>query len=173
MPKVIADAKEKILAAAKPALFLHGYNGLALRDLAKQCNMAVGTLYNYFPSKETLVAAIMVEDWLVQLAAMQAACETAQTVHQGVQALYQGIEAFSAPYQPIWEQYGGSTIGFGERHLMLRNQLAQMLAALCQRLGQPATPAFCALLAETTLSAARQPDIDQDTLTEMVSRLFA
>lgn len=59
MPKLIPDAKIKILSTARKQLFEKGYTGLILREVADQCAMAVGTIYNYFSSKDMLVAAIM------------------------------------------------------------------------------------------------------------------
>ena len=52
MPKLIPDAKNNILSIAKKQLFMKGYNGLIIREVAEQCGLAVGTIYNYFSSKD-------------------------------------------------------------------------------------------------------------------------
>ena len=41
-----------------------------MREAARRCGVAVGTLYNYFPSKDALAAAVMLEDWHEDLDAM-------------------------------------------------------------------------------------------------------
>lgn len=56
MPKIIDEAEKKLLAQARQQLFAAGYGGLSVRQLAKECGMAVGTVYNYFKDKDTLVA---------------------------------------------------------------------------------------------------------------------
>lgn len=43
-----------------------GYDAVVMRDLAEQANVAVGTLYNYFTSKDHLLAAAWVE-WSTEL----------------------------------------------------------------------------------------------------------
>lgn len=43
-----------------------GYDAVVMRDLADQANVAVGTLYNYFTSKDHLLAAAYVE-WTKEL----------------------------------------------------------------------------------------------------------
>ena len=50
MPKIIDEAREKILSAAKHTLLGQGYSVLSLRGVARQCGIAVGTIYNYFES---------------------------------------------------------------------------------------------------------------------------
>jgi len=57
--------KKKILATAAELFAGKGYEQTTTRDIAKACGLAVGTMFNYFRSKETLamtlVAAAMVE----------------------------------------------------------------------------------------------------------------
>ncbi len=43
-----------------------GYDAVVMRDLADQANVAVGTLYNYFTSKDHLLAAAYLE-WTKEL----------------------------------------------------------------------------------------------------------
>ncbi|MCW6071193.1 TetR/AcrR family transcriptional regulator [Clostridium botulinum] len=39
------------------------YEELNIRDVCKNCNIAIGTFYNYFSSKDHLVREIFVSDW--------------------------------------------------------------------------------------------------------------
>lgn len=172
MPKLIPEAKATLLAAAKQQLFAQGYAGFTLRGLAAQCDVAVGTIYNYFPGKEMLVASVMAEDWLSAIEGMRRGCAAAAAVEQGVRAVYEGIVAFTAEYAPIWAEYNGAPSGFGERHVMLRNQLSELLCALLTRLGRAEDAHLCPLLAETVLTAAMQKDIGYPMLSEAVKRLF-
>lgn len=43
-----------------------GYDAVVMRDLAEQANVAVGTIYNYFTSKDHLLGAAFVE-WMAEL----------------------------------------------------------------------------------------------------------
>ena len=52
MPKKIAELREKMIAYARQALLQEGTPALTVRSTASACGVAVGTVYNYFPSKE-------------------------------------------------------------------------------------------------------------------------
>lgn len=172
MPKLIPDAKIKILSTARKQLFEKGYTGLILREVADQCAMAVGTIYNYFSSKDMLVAAIMAEDWLISLINMQKSCEKASTIEQGVKAIYYSIVEYAQIYEKIWTEYKGVPSGFGGRHLLLRSQLSELLSDLLERHGRKEDMELCPLLAETVLACAMQKDIDYSVLSKVVIRLF-
>ncbi len=173
MPKLIPDAKTKIISIAKNQLFKKGYTGLMLRDVADQCGMAVGTIYNYFSSKEILVASIMAEDWLSSLEKMKESCKIASTVEQGVRAIYKAIGEYVQTYEGIWTEYKGVLSSYGKRHVLLRNQLSELLSDLLLRLGRNEDIELCPLLAETVLTCAMQRDIDYSVLSKAISRLFS
>ncbi len=67
--RITKEAKEKnrqkILDAARDLFTEKGYEKTTTRDIARACGLAIGTMFNYFKSKETLamtlVAAAMVE----------------------------------------------------------------------------------------------------------------
>jgi AcrR family transcriptional regulator len=169
---LIPEAERSILAAAKKQLFEKGYAELAIREVASQCGIAVGTIYNYFPGKEMLVAAIMAEDWRKAMARVRESFMHAESILVGVMTMYDAIKAFSKLYAPTWSQYDAAPIGFGERHLMLRGQLSNLLCELIGRHGRADDAALCPLLAETVLACAMHQDLDPSALSTAVSRLF-
>lgn len=172
MPKLIPEAERSILAAAREQLFEKGYTDLAIREVASQCGIAVGTIYNYFPGKEMLVAAIMAEDWRKAMAKVRDSFLHTKSIMDGVMILYDAIKAYAKLYAPTWSQYGTVPIGFGERHLMLRGQLSSLLYELVGRFGCEEDLALCPLLAETVLACAMHEDLDTGALKTVVSRLF-
>jgi AcrR family transcriptional regulator len=62
MPKVSAEHKEavrdRLLEATRRCLTRKGYEGTTVRDIATEAGVAIGTLYNYFASKEDLIEAL-------------------------------------------------------------------------------------------------------------------
>ena len=52
MPKLIKDIKIKILEASMDLFDSIGYENLSMRKISEKANIAVGTLYNYFPNKK-------------------------------------------------------------------------------------------------------------------------
>lgn len=63
MPKIISNLKEELMIKGKEILVNKGYNYFNIRDLAKNCNIGIGTFYNYYQNKDEIVRAIIKMDW--------------------------------------------------------------------------------------------------------------
>lgn len=48
-------SKDEILSVCKEMIKAHGLNSLNMRAVAKECNVSVGSIYNYFSSKGDLI----------------------------------------------------------------------------------------------------------------------
>ena len=96
MPKIIDEARARILSTARRKLFAEGYSGLTLRGVAGECSIAVGTIYNYFKDKDTLVASVMMEDWLEVLGRMDQACAQAQAAADATVATWRALVSYQA-----------------------------------------------------------------------------
>lgn len=62
MNKVVTS-KEDILAVSKEIVAKNGIQEINMRNVAKQCGVAVGSVYNYFPSKNDLMIAVIDAIW--------------------------------------------------------------------------------------------------------------
>ncbi len=51
-------ARQQIVSASHRLFLEQGYHGTTMRQIAKESGMALGSLYNYFPGKEDLFAAV-------------------------------------------------------------------------------------------------------------------
>lgn len=71
MPKTIDNLREQLLEEAGKQVAENGYAKTTIRSVAKACKIAVGTVYNYFESKDMLIASVMAEDWFACLNAMK------------------------------------------------------------------------------------------------------
>ena len=173
MPKIIDEARTRILITARRKLFAEGYSGLTLRSVARECSIAVGTIYNYFKHKDTLVASIMMEDWVEVLAQMDRACAGAPTAADGLVDIQRAIKGFGSLYGAVWEQFsqtGGSSGAINSRHRMLRDQISQRILSMMERLDME-DRILAPVLAETVLAAALQPDIGQEEIRILAGRL--
>ncbi len=63
MPKIIPDIRERIIEIAGDLYAENSYMEIDMRMIAERCGIAVGTLYNYFPNKESLFISILEENW--------------------------------------------------------------------------------------------------------------
>lgn len=171
MPKRIENLQENILRQAKPLMLESGYEALAMRDVAARCGIAVGTLYNYFPSKEALAGGVMLEDWWGVLAQMKAECAAAPGLAQALTSLYEGVMRFSAQYRGIWAGYdfAGGDMDYARRHRLLVRQLAGCLAPVLEK--QAAPPQAELLLAENVLICAGCSEVEFASLLAAAQRL--
>ena len=63
MPKIIKNPEDRILQAARNRLLDKDLSSFSLRGVAADCGIAVGTIYNYFKDKESLMAAVMIHEF--------------------------------------------------------------------------------------------------------------
>jgi AcrR family transcriptional regulator len=61
-----AARRQRVLVAALQLGAEGGYDAVQMRDVAASAGVALGTIYRYFPSKDSLLAAAMVE-WMADL----------------------------------------------------------------------------------------------------------
>jgi AcrR family transcriptional regulator len=59
--KAKQKVRERILTAGKKLFVRKGFGGTTTRDLSRKARIAVGTFFNYFPSKESLGMSILAE----------------------------------------------------------------------------------------------------------------
>ncbi|MDO6992843.1 TetR/AcrR family transcriptional regulator [Brachyspira innocens] len=59
----IITSKEDILKASRELIRKKGLNSINMRSVADEANIAVGSIYNYFKSKEELTIAVIVSVW--------------------------------------------------------------------------------------------------------------
>lgn len=56
-------SKDKILKISKNMVLNKGFSSFSMRAIAIQCGIAVGSIYNYFPSKADLLSATIESVW--------------------------------------------------------------------------------------------------------------
>lgn len=66
LTKSQAARRQRVLVAALQLGAEGGYDAVQMRDVAATAEVALGTIYRYFPSKDALLAAAMVE-WMEDL----------------------------------------------------------------------------------------------------------
>lgn len=150
MPKIIENVREQLLAEARRQIAERGYADTTVRSVAGACGLAVGTVYNYFPSKEMLVASFMAEDWQAALADLSTLSADAPPCER-LLAVYNALIRFIEQYSGLFldsEAEKSFASASSVWHPRLREQLATLLSPICH--GENAE--FCAaFLAEALL----------------------
>lgn len=164
MPKIIAELEKTIKEKTKVLLFENGYSNLTIRQIAQDCNMAAGTMYNYFKSKEYLVAAIILDDWLSQLQKLNKTATKAKTPIEGIKAIYSQLIEFYGTYDKIWSDYSmNSDRAFPskEKHILLVSQISSVIKELLERFDYTDPVVFDFLSEWLLFSANNKMDFDK------------
>lgn len=134
MPKIIPNIREQLLNEAKKQIAEYGYGKTTIRSVANACNLGVGTVYNYFESKDMLVATFMVEDW--QACMTQVKNQSSDNPKEVLQSVYNALIDFTSKYQPLFCDKDAEKVFatvFAERHKQLRDQLVELILPACQQ----------------------------------------
>ena len=102
MPKIITDPVTSIQIAAKQIMTEEGYEGLNMRHVAKKSGIAIGTLYNYFESKEALVIHLMSNYWDTYFEVIDAVDAKPMSFYEKLSLIYQHFKIFTDDFHEIF-----------------------------------------------------------------------
>jgi AcrR family transcriptional regulator len=142
MPKIIENVREQLLAEARRQIAQRGYAQTTVRSVAGACSLGVGTVYNYFASKDVLIASFLFEDWKQYLDTMSALPKDQPEVL--LRGIYKALGDFAAQNQALFSDVDAArsaAIGSSARHRMLRGQISAFILPLCELRGAQ-DPAF-------------------------------
>ena len=134
MPKIIENLKTRLMAEAARQIEEAGYGAMTIRSVAKACGVGVGTVYNYFPSKDALLATCLLEDWTACIAAIEAVSTDSDCPEPVVRSICSQLCQYIDRHSNIFRDadaaasFSGS---FGRYHTLLRQQLAAPLRKFC------------------------------------------
>ena len=134
MPKIIENLESKLIEEAQKQLEQTGYSSMTIRSVAKACGVGIGTVYNYFPSKDDLLATYLLSEWKDCIAAISNASHCSDSPAPVVRCIFDQLLAFARRHQAIFRDeaaaanFAGS---FSRYHGLLRSQLAAPLRKFC------------------------------------------
>ena len=134
MPKIIENLRQRLVEEARRQVNECGYTAMTIRSVAAGCGVGIGTVYNYFSSKDALVASFMLEDWQKSIQLIRAASEESRSATTVFHCICRQLQEFTEQYQAIFadESAVGSFSGSpSPYHSLLRAQLAAPLRKFC------------------------------------------
>lgn len=161
MPKILPELRDRFIAAAKKRLLEDEGHDVSIRQIARDCGTAVGTVYNYFSSKEALLAAVMMEDWMDCCRRMRQGAAEADRPLEALRAETAALRRFTARYAPLWRNYAeakGSIDTLSFRHRQIIAELIKPVEETLQRFGVEGDAHLPEVLAELVLFASRTDD---------------
>ncbi len=155
MPKIIEGLRQRLVAEARRQAKERGYGAVTVRSVSAACGVGLGTLYNYFSSKDMLIATFMLEDWLEVLDALKKSAEEAAEAEAVVTAIHEALQSYIAAHRFVLQDPAAIKVfcaASAERHQLMASQLSALLLPYCRAAGYE-DPAFIALfLSENLLS---------------------
>ena len=176
IPKIIDDLQATFIREARIMLQTDGGRALTIRNVASRCHVAVGTVYNYFSSKDELMAHVMLEDWRRAMAAMRTAAAEAGDVCGGLRGVYEALAGFESLYRDAWRNYAASNdavSNIARRHGMLIGQLTGVIAPLLERFRVTWDDYLPTFIAETLLSASTRGEGSFEQVLPILKRLVS
>jgi AcrR family transcriptional regulator len=132
MPKIIENLREQIIEEARNQLFSVGYARTTIRSVASGCGIGVGTVYNYFPSKDLLISSFMLEDW--HDCTKRIAALNPDHFEEFFTGINDALTDFVKKYEFLFRDKDASAVfasAFSERHIQLRNQISKIIEPAC------------------------------------------
>jgi AcrR family transcriptional regulator len=109
LSRVIENPKQLILSKAKEILYNQGYHKLNMRGLSKACDIALGTIYNYYPTKKELVVEMMADYWQNYLDSVEKIINSNTDIYIKLNNIFNELEVFIQNFRQYWltpELYG-------------------------------------------------------------------
>lgn len=173
MPKLLEGIREKIIEEAKNELLQTGYNSLHVRSIAKKVGIASGTIYNYFPSKDILVASILLDDWKVSLIRAEKNIESASSYIEGYEMIYEEIKSFVSIFSTMWENASFSSGIWRERgHVLLIEQVARIVNKVSERFAKERIENSDFFIAEVLMIVATREDYDFGMVKPFIEKII-
>lgn len=174
MPKIIENIREKLLEEAKRQVSESGYSAMTIRSVATACGVGTGTVYNYFPSKDMLVASFMLEDWMLCMQAIEQGAEAAEDARAVLYCMYQELLTYQEKYQNLFadENAEASYLASSmQRHHLLCAQLAEPLKTWARKQDKVDAVFLAEFVAENMLTLAMAGK-DFETIAAVLLQLF-
>lgn len=134
MPKVIENLRSRLIEEAEKQIAESGYSAMTIRSVAKACGVGVGTVYNYFSSKDSLLATYMLEDWSECISTIHATAAISTIPKPVVRCIHEQLQKYAKRHSAIFQDDTATAIfagAFSRYHPMLRSQLAETLRKFC------------------------------------------
>lgn len=132
MPKIIENVREQLLTEARRQIAERGYAKTTIRSVAGACRVGVGTVYNYFPSKDMLIASFMADDWFRCVESLK---KEYATPRERLSDIYEMLVDFARDHKVLFADSDAEAVFHSvssQRHKLLRDQIANLVRPACR-----------------------------------------
>lgn len=131
----VVTSREAILRTCREIVSEFGLSALTMRFVAKRCNVALGSIYNYFSSKNDLAIATIESVWQ-DIFHVERICETGMPFLNLVESIFERIKTGMIEYPNFFTAH---SIGFaggdkGEARQTMDRYFVHMAVGLIENL---------------------------------------
>lgn len=174
MPKIIENLRNRLIDEAKHQINQNGYDSVTIRSIARECGIGLGTFYNYFKSKDLLIATFLLEDWQKRIENITEKYAEEKDPMVVVDVIYREVNDFIKVYNNIFTSPAAiksfNTSGAGY-HKFVRNQVAGPIRNACV-LAELDNPEFLSLFVAESIITWTVAKKDYDEIAALISKLF-
>ena len=154
MPKALPGVRSIILEVARKQLCEGGYNAMTLRSVSAECNIAIGTIYHYFASKDELLLALIDGQWLSMLSGLSEKCLRVASAREAIQYTYDALsEFFGCLYRVLKDVPATSYDVFSPRkhRERIREQLTKLLQPTLDQYSRTKNPFLSVFICDAVI----------------------
>lgn len=168
MPKIIENLENRLVEEAGKQIAQLGYSAMTIRSVAKGCGVGIGTVYNYFPSKDALVATWLLRDWKECITGINTVSGSSNSPAPVVRCIHDQLQQFAQRHQAVFQDETAAASfsdSVSRYHSLLRQQLAEPLEKFCNS-------GFAAEFIAEALLTWTMAGKNYDELYGMIEKLF-
>lgn len=109
----VVTSKEAILKVCREMVAENGISALNMRSVAENCHIALGSLYNYFSNKDTLVIATIESIWQ-DIFHMDCSCDRTPTFLEYVRWIFDSVQNGAKKYPNFFTAHSLSITDIGK-----------------------------------------------------------
>ncbi len=135
MPKKIENVTDRIKEAARRQVQDGGYSAMTMRSIAYQCGVGIGTLYNYFKSKDDIIVEYLLDDWKLLIKKLDDNIVEDTEFTDAVRIVYSEFKSYTSKHIMIFSDKVAEKIyhlHFASKHVILKNQVKSYFLPYCE-----------------------------------------
>ena len=102
MSRIIENPKGLILSNAKELLYNEGFKKFSMRNLSRKCGIALGTIYNYYSTKEELIIEMMTDYWEMHFYILEDILDSDDTLYIKLNEIFNKLSIFIKMFKEVW-----------------------------------------------------------------------
>ena len=174
MPRAVDNARKALISCTRKMVAKEGYSAFSMRNVAKECGMAPGTIYNYFHSKDDLIGACMLEDWETASKNMHKTIEKKTGCMDVLETVYTTIRKFCDANSSVIQD-SRACANFRahskEYHVVILETVSGAISSACEKYAVSFTPELVPFIAEDIIKYSVR-GVDFKTFSAIIAPLF-